>query len=156
MGNRDIVKVFQSPGSLPEREAKIHPHSKTKGHDMGIMFPKPEGRSILGERIQSDTKEIRLEFPVNVVEFVFILSVIFLQVFFIDFFEIMEIERAFRINTFVDHKVFAVFLMNEGMTTMRTPEIQGRKTIAIIGRESGITNLAEHLSFCTIVFIKKN
>ena len=36
--------------------------------------------------------------------------------------EIMLIVRTFRIDTFVDSKVFAVFDVNKGMITVRTSE----------------------------------
>lgn len=40
----------------------------------------------------------------------------------VDLAEIMLIVRTFRIDTFVDSKVFAVFDVNKGMITVRTSE----------------------------------
>ena len=53
-------------------------------------------------------------------EFIFVLTVIFSQILFINLFEVVKIVRAFRIHTFVDYKVLTVFLMNESMTAVRT------------------------------------
>ena len=53
-------------------------------------------------------------------ELIFILSIVFIKVSFIDFLKVFKIVRAFRINTFVNNEIFPVFLMNKRMVTVRT------------------------------------
>lgn len=73
----------------------------------------------------------------------------------IDLAEIMLIVRTFRIHTFVDSKVFAVFDVNKGMLTVRTSEGIGLGETVFVRREHRGTDLAADLSFGTIVLIKK-
>lgn len=47
----DVVKVFESLGSLTQGESKVDMKSQTKSHDMGIMPAELQGRSILGKRV---------------------------------------------------------------------------------------------------------
>ena len=44
------------------------------------------------------------------------------KIILIDFVKIMLIVRTFRIHTFMESKVFAVFDVNKGMITLRTSE----------------------------------
>lgn len=53
-------------------------------------------------------------------EFVFIFTIVLIQMFVINLFEIVKIIRAFGIYTFMNDEVFAVFLMNKAAGTMRT------------------------------------
>ena len=44
-------------------------------------------------------------------ELVFILAIVFFQMFLVNFLQVVKIVRAFRVDTFVYDEVFAVFLM---------------------------------------------
>ena len=57
-------------------------------------------------------------------EFTFIFSVIFGQIFFVKFFEDVGIVRNFHIDAFMDGKVFSVFLVNKGVLLMGTAKVQ--------------------------------
>ena len=46
-------------------------------------------------------------------EFVFIFAIVFFQMLFINLLKVMEIIRALGVNTFMDNKVFTVFLVNK-------------------------------------------
>ncbi len=52
-------------------------------------------------------------------EFIFVLSIIILEILFINLLKIFDIERAFWIYTFVNDEVFSVLLPFQGMITMR-------------------------------------
>ena len=52
-------------------------------------------------------------------EFIFVFTIILVHVLFINLFKVVQIIRAFRIHTFMDDEVFAVFLVNETMIAMR-------------------------------------
>ena len=54
-----------------------------------------------------------MEFPVNVMELIFVLAVAFFEILLINFFKVVKIVRALFIYTFVYNKVSAVFLMNK-------------------------------------------
>ncbi len=59
---------------------------------------------------------------VDIVEFVFVFAIVFVQMFLIHFLQVVEIVRAFGIHTFVDDKVFTVFLMHQAVVAMRTSQ----------------------------------
>ena len=52
-------------------------------------------------------------------QFVFIFTMVLIQMFFINFFKVVQIIRAFRIYTFMDDEVLAVFFVNETVVAMR-------------------------------------
>ena len=53
-------------------------------------------------------------------ELVFILTIVFCKISLINFFEVVEVIRAFRINALVENKVFSVFFRNQCVTAVRT------------------------------------
>ena len=87
-------------------------------------------------------------------EFIFVFAVILFEVFLIHFFEVMEIVRAFGIDTLVDDKVFAVFFWNKSIPAVGTAQFHGGEA-AFIRREPGGADFAEELAFGTIVFVQK-
>ena len=68
---------------------------------------------MLRKTVQIHTKKIYLEFPVDVMELIFVFSVAAFEIFLINLFEVVKIVRTFGIDAFVDHKVFAVFYVNQ-------------------------------------------
>ena len=91
---------------------------QAQGHHVGIELVELQGRSVLREGIQVHLKEIHSEFTVDVVEFVFVLTISLFKMLLIHFFEIVEIVRAFGIHAFVDDKVFSVFFMYQSISTV--------------------------------------
>ena len=87
-------------------------------------------------------------------EFIFVFAVILFEVFLIYFFEVMELVRAFGIDTLVDDKVFPVFFGNEGISTVWAAQFQGREA-AFGGGKPGGADLTEQLAFGTIILVKK-
>ena len=65
------------------------------------------------------------------------------QMFLIHFLQVVEIVRAFGIHTFVDDKVFTVFLMHQAVVAMRTSQdgVFG-KTIIFGWRKKRLADLA--------------
>ena len=58
-------------------------------------------------------------------QFVFIFTMVLIQMLFINFFKVVQIIRAFRIHTFMDDEVLAVFLVNETVIAMRAFQDSG-------------------------------
>ena len=87
-------------------------------------------------------------------EFIFVFAVILFEVFLIYFFEVMELVRAFGIDTLVDDKVFAVFFWNKSIPAVGTAQFHGGEA-AFIRKEPGGADFAEELAFGTIVFVQK-
>ena len=52
-------------------------------------------------------------------EFVLVFAIVFFQMLFINLLKVMEIIRALGVNTFMDNKVFTVFLVNQCMRAVR-------------------------------------
>ena len=55
-------------------------------------------------------------------EFIFVLAIVLLKVFFINLVYIVELVWTFWIYAFVDNKVFAVFLMSQRVIAVRAFE----------------------------------
>lgn len=82
------------------------------------------------------------EFAVEVVKLVFIFAIVFLQVFFIDVFEVMEIVGTFLVDAFVEDEVFPVLFVDKGMSAVGTAQGIVLGEAVIISREVGITYFA--------------
>ena len=87
-------------------------------------------------------------------ELIFVFAVILIEVLLIHLFQVVEVVGAFGIDTFVDDKVFPVFFGDEGISTVRTPQLHGREA-AFSWRESGSTDFTEELSFGAVIPVKK-
>ena len=73
---------------------------------------------------------------------VFIFAIVFLQVFFIDVFEVMEIVGTFLVDAFVEDEVFPVLFVYKGMYAEGTEQGIVLGEAVIISREVGITYFA--------------
>ena len=127
---------------------------QAQGHDVGIVLTEFQGRSILGQGVQVHAEKIHREFTVDVMELVFVLAVIFLQVFFIHLFEIVEIVRAMGIDALVNDKVLPVFFGNEGIAAVGAAQFHGREA-ALSRRKPGSADLAEELAFGAVIPVKE-
>jgi len=87
------------------------------------------------------------------VELIFILAIILFEVILIHLFEVVEVVRAFRIDTFVEDEVLPLFLWDEGVAAVRAAQLHGREAAFSRG-EPGVTDLAQHLSFGAVVFVE--
>ena len=87
-------------------------------------------------------------------ELVLILAIVFFEVSLIDFFKVVKIIWAFGIDTFMDNKVFPVFLRDKCIAAMGAAQFDGRKA-AFYRREPGGTDFAEDLAFRAIVFVEE-
>ena len=52
-------------------------------------------------------------------EFIFVFTVILVEMLFINLFKVVQIIRAFRIHTFMDDEMLAIFFVNETVIAMR-------------------------------------
>lgn len=86
---------------------------------MGIKLGELQGRRIFGQGVQVQLKEIYREFAVDVMEFVFIFAIVFLQMFFVHFFKVVQIVRALCIDTLMDDEVLAVLFMHKTVIAVR-------------------------------------
>ena len=73
---------------------------------------------------------------------VFIFAIVFLQVFFIDVFEVMEIVGTFLVDAFVEDEVFPVLFVDKGMSAVGTAQGIVLGEAVITSREVGITYFA--------------
>ena len=81
-------------------------------------------------------------------EFIFVLSVVFLKVIFIYLFKIVEVVWTFRINAFMDNEVLTVFFRNKYPGAVRTMEFVSFRETIILGRCIQIeTDFASNLAF---------
>ena len=154
MGNGDPVKIMKSESGLTEGQPKVHMKRKTKGHDVSIVFTESEGRGVFRKRVELHPEEIHQELAVDVVELILVLSEILVQVRFIHLLQVVKVVGAFGIHALVDHEEPAVFLLHKGTATVRTAEVEGRESVSFIGRESGITDFTQKLTFGTVIPVK--
>ena len=97
---------------------------KTQGHDIGVVLAELKRGCIFRKRGYVHLKEIYSELPVDVMKLVLVLAIVFSEIFFIDFLEIVKIIRAFGIYAFMDDEVFAILLGCESMHTVRTAQFK--------------------------------
>ena len=86
-------------------------------------------------------------------ELIFVLTIIFLQVFFIDLFEVVQVVGTFGVHALVKDKVFPVLFGGQSMVAVGTAQLHGRKA-ALFWRGPGIAYFAEYLPFGAIVFVE--
>lgn len=129
---------------------------QAQGHDVGVKLAESQGGGIFWKRVQIHAEEVQQEFPVDIVEFIFIFAMLLSKVLLIHLLKAMEIIGALGVNAFVDDKVPPIFFMDEGMPTVGAAQAEGREPAAFIRRETGITDLTEELAFGTIVLIQED
>ena len=83
-------------------------------------------------------------------ELIFILAIILFEVILIHLFEVVEVVRAFRVDTFVEDEVLPLLLWDEGVAAVRAAQLHGREP-AVPRGEPGIAYLAEDLAFGAVV-----
>ena len=98
-------------------------------------------------------EEIHSELPVEVMKFVFIFAIVLVEMFFINPGEVMQIERALGIDTFVDAEEFPVLFRDEGVSAVRADETD-RRGDNLPSDKCLATDLALILSVAAIVIIK--
>ena len=62
-------------------------------------------------------------------ELVLVLAIVFIKIFLINLLEIVQVIRAFGVDTFVYDEMLAVLLGNKSMSAIRTSEFEGCMTI---------------------------
>ena len=109
---------------------------------------------MLGKTAQIHAEKIYLEFPVDVMEFIFVFSVAAFEIFLINLFEIVKVVRTFGIDAFVDHKVFAVFYVNQRMVTVRAFQGVGLCKTVFIRRECSGADFAQDLTLRAVILVE--
>ena len=101
---------------------------------------------ILRERIQLHLKEIYREFTVDLMELIFVLSVVFGEIFFVNFFEVVKIVRTFWIHTLVNNEMLSFLFGSQGVETVRTSDFY-RCVTSFFRSKFSAANLAHELPF---------
>lgn len=65
-------------------------------------------------------------------ELIFVLTVVFRKVRFVNILQVMQVERTPGVHAFVDHEMLTVFLMDKGMGTVRTRESQNFANVMVM------------------------
>ncbi len=152
VGNADVVQIFECLRCFTQGKAQVDMEGQAQRHGMRIMPAEFQGRGVFGKGKQVHAEKIHREFAVDVVQLVFIFSIILLQVLFINPFKVVEIVWAFRIHTFVENKVFTFLFWNKGTAAVGTSELYRGKTTFSRG-ETGTADFAQKLSFGAVVSI---
>ena len=150
VGYADAIKIVHGLGGLAKGQLQIDMESQTQGHDVGVVFREVQRGSVLRQRRQIHLKEIDLELPVNVMEFV---SILLKRVFFIDLLQIAAVVRALRIDAFMDPEAGTVLDRDEDVTAVRALVFH-RFGMDTTVDEGGAAYLALVLAFTTVVVIK--
>ena len=93
---------------------------EAEGHDMCVMSAELQGGGILRQGVKVHAEKIHRELTVDVVELVFIFSVVLMEIRLVNFPEVMKVIGTVRVYTFMDDKVLAVFLWNKCIAAMGT------------------------------------
>ena len=118
----DSVDVLHGLCTLAKREAEIDPVGKAQGHDISVVFAEFQRGGILRQGGNVHLEEIYRKLTVDIVELIFVFTVVLVQICLINLFQVMKIVRAFWIHAFVDDKVLTVFLPGQRMGTIGTLE----------------------------------
>ena len=86
-------------------------------------------------------------------ELVFIFPVSLIEMFWLHFFKVMEIVRAFRVYALMQDKELPVFLWDKSIPAVGTAKFYGRKAVILL-RELRVTDFAGKLSFGAVVLVK--
>lgn len=150
VGNADVVQVFECLRCFTQGKAQADMEGQAQRHDMCIMPAEFQGRGVFGKGKQVHAEKIHREFAVDVVQPVFIFSIILLQVLFINPFKVVEIVWAPGIHTFVEDKVFTFLFWDKDTAAVGTAEFYSGKT-AISRGETGTADFTQKLSLGAVV-----
>ena len=98
-------------------------------------------------------EEIYGEFTVDVMEFVFILSISLIEMFWLHIFKIVEIVRTFRVHTLMQDKKLPVLFGDESIPAVRAAQLYRREAVILLG-ELRVTDLTGELSLTAVVLVK--
>ena len=87
-------------------------------------------------------------------KFVFILSVVLLQIFLIHFLQVMEIVRTLGIHTFMEDEVFPFFFSHQSFPAMRAAKSERFRKAVFFRGEVGAADLTAKLSGFAIIAVE--
>ena len=150
MRDGNAVEIQKSLGRLSKRKTKIHMHGETQSHDVRVEVPEAQRGGILRKGAQINLKEIDGKFPIQVMELVLVLFGAFI---FRNFLQTIKVVGALWVHTFVNDEELSVFDGHQGVST----EGAAKDHVAIngigIGKEGIAADLAEELSFRTVILV---
>ena len=86
-------------------------------------------------------------------EFVFILSISLIEMFWLHFLKVVEIVRAFRVHTLMQDKKLPVLFGDEGIPTVGAAQFYRRESVILQG-ELRTADFAGQLTFGAVVLVK--
>ena len=86
-------------------------------------------------------------------ELVFIFPVSLIEMFWLHFFKVMEIVRAFRVHTLMQDKKLPVLFGDESIPAVRAAQLYRREAVILLG-ELCVTDLTGELTFGTVILVK--
>jgi hypothetical protein len=110
--------------SLAQGETEVDLVGEAQSHGILVKLAEPEGRSIFRQAVKIHLEKINGKFTVDIVEFIFVFSIVCVQVLFAYFPEIIEIVRAFGVDAFMDDEVLAIFLLDQCVHTVGAAQFQ--------------------------------
>ena len=119
VGYGDAVNVLQRLSGLPERQTEVDPVGKAKRHDVSVVFREFQRGGILRQGGDIHFEEVDREFPVDVMQLIFVFAVILIQICFVNLLEVVKVVRALGIHTLMDDEMFAIFLTRQCVGTVR-------------------------------------
>ena len=87
-------------------------------------------------------------------KFVFILSVVLLQILLINFLQVAEIIRTLGIHAFMEDEVFPFFFSYKSFPAVRTAQGKLLREAVLFGREVGAAYFAAELSGFAIIAVE--
>ena len=118
VGDGDAVDVLHRLSGLTERQAEVDPVGKTEGHDISVVLCELQRRGILRQGGDIHLKKVYRELTVDIMQLIFVLAVILIQICLINLFQVVEIIGAFGVHAFMDDEVLTVFLAGQRMGTV--------------------------------------
>ena len=151
----NAMYILHRLGGFPKRQTQVDPIGEAEGHDVSVIPGEFQRRGILRQGGDVHLKEVDREFTVDVMELIFVLTIVFIQIRLINLFQVAKVVWAFEIHTFMDDEVLTIFLTRQRMGTVRTLEGNGPGEAILIGRKESSAHLAHQLAGLAIVTVQE-
>jgi len=111
----DSVDVFHGLSCFAQGQAEVDPVGKTQGHDISVVLAEFQRGSVLWQGGDVHLKEIDCELTVDVMQLIFVLAIILVQICSVNLLEVAEIVRALGVHTLMNDEMLPVFLTRQSM-----------------------------------------
>jgi len=154
VGNGDAVDILQSLSSLSQRQSEVDAIGKAQGHDISVVPAEFQRGSILREGGDIHLEEIHSELTVDVMQLIFIFTVVLTEIGLINFLQVVKVVGTFRVHAFMDDEMLPVLFTRQCMGAVRALKREDIGETVFIRRKECSADLAHQLSGLAVVAVE--